>query len=502
MQHFATVGSSPFVRWVLHAAAVVAALLLEAAGAAGADPEGPPEGLTLRPAVSWSRGDHRVDLSFEGRFRYESWKALTSTRDGIYGFRTRLGLDYSWKDRVRVFAQGQHTAVLSLSPDSSGAGGLYRADSTGGNSSSTESIRVRQLFAESKLAPGSWVRAGRQDINGGTLVGYAEPNWKFLKIKRLSQRLVGTVGWANGERSYDGVAARAGIEGHVIHAFAAEPTTGVFDIEDAYERQKDVILGGFDWTVERGTWLRDTELRGFFVAYSDDRNPAKVAGLFGDIEVYTLGVSWLGVYPVGPGKLDVLLWGALQLGDYTDKTPSGMRELDQRAGAVIAELGYQLPQAWGKPWLRAGVNFASGDGSPDDGDHNTFFNVMPTNHLYYGYADQLAFQNLVDLLVQLKLAPFPKAGLELTFHQFWLAEDDDRRYFGTGAFNRRSLGFGNSPSNGSHDVGREIDVVGTYKLHRHVAVAAGYSRLFGGDALDSPSRNDVDWAFAQLLFTY
>ena len=36
-------------------------------------------------------------------------------------------------------------------------------------------------------------------------------------------------------------------------------------------------------------------------------DPAQVAGLFGDIEVYTLGGSMLGVYPVGKGHVDALL---------------------------------------------------------------------------------------------------------------------------------------------------------------------------------------------------
>ena len=427
----------------------MAILLALPSGASSEEGEERTDGLRFRPGIAWSSGDHRVNLSFQNRYRYESWRARSKTTDGIHGNRMRLGIGYTWKDQVRLCAQGQLTHLFSLSPNSSGAGALYRANTSGGRDSSTDSIRMRQLFLEAKPAPGSWVRAGRQDINAGTLIQYAEPNWTFLKFKRLSQRLVGTVGWTIGERSYDGAAARLSVDGHLIHAFAAEPTTGVFDIENAYKRQKDVVFGGVDWTVERGTWAENAEFSGFFIAYADDRNPAKVAGLFGDIEVYTLGASWLGIYPMGRGNLDVLLWGAFQFGDYKDSTTSGVRELDQLAGAVIAEFGYQLTEVWGKPWLRAGVNYASGDSSPDDGDRNTFFNILPTNHLYYGYADQLAFQNLVDLLVQFKLAPLPNLGLELTFHQFWLPTDDDGRYFGTGAFNRSSLGFGSSPSNGS-----------------------------------------------------
>jgi hypothetical protein len=276
----------------------------------------------------------------------------------------------------------------------------------------------------------------------------------------------------------------------------------VFEIDGAYKRQRDVIFGGADWTVERGRWLSNTELGAFFLAYSDDRRPSKVSGLFGDIEVYTLGFSTLGVYPAGPGYLDLLLWGALQLGDYHDTTPDGVRRLDHLAGALVAEIGYQLPDCWGKPWLRLGVNFASGDDAAGDGDHNSFFNVLPTNHLYYGYADQLAFSNLIDLLVQWKLSPLPKLGIELVFHQFWLHRRDDARYFGTGAFAKTSLGFGRSASNGSNNVGQEIDLVVSYQLNRHVGLMVGYSRLFGGKVFRGFSDADTDWAFSQIHLSY
>jgi hypothetical protein len=307
------------------------------------------------------------------------------------------------------------------------------------------------------------------------------------------------VGWTHGERSYDGVSARMEQAGHVLHLYAAEPTTGVFEIDRGYKRQKHVIFGGLDWTVERGTWLENTELGAFFLGYSDDRDAAKVTGLEGDIEVYTFGFSSLGVYPVGPGNLDLMLWGALQVGQYVDAT---LQSLDQLAGAGIAEVGYQLSDVWAKPWLRVGVNFATGDKDPGDGDRNTFFNILPTNHLYYGYADALAFSNLVDLLVQLKLSPLPKLGLELVFHQFWLYTQHDMRYFGSGAFAKDSLGYGGSGSNGSNNVGQEIDFVVNYKVNKHLGLMAGVAHLFGGKVLSSFPDDDVTWAFFQVALSY
>jgi hypothetical protein len=456
------------------------------------------DGLRFAPDISWSQGDHRFDLHLNARLRLERWQALTNDENNIYGVRVRAGGEYTWKDRLRLFAEGQYATVFDLNADASGAAGLYRGNAHGPGNSSVDGFRVRQLFGEARLDSENWLRVGRQDLKNASAISYEAGNWKYLKNKRLVQRLLGGVGWTHGERSYDGVSARMEQAGNVLHLYAAEPTTGVFEIDRGYKRQKHVIFGGLDWTVERGTWLENTELGAFFLGYSDDRDPTKVGDFDGEIEVYTFGFSSLGVYPVGPGNLDLILWGALQVG-HVDVT---LQRLDQLAGAGIAEVGYQLPDVWAKPWLRVGVNFATGDKDPGDGVRNTFFNILPTNHLYYGYADALAFSNLVDLLVQLKLSPLPKLGLELVFHQFLLYTQDDLRYFGSGAFAKDSLGYKGSASNGSNNVGQEIDFVVNYKVNKHLGLMAGVAHLFGGKVLSSFPDEDVTWSFFQVALSY
>ena len=473
-------------------------------------------------------GPHRLVLKFESRFRWERWEALRNGADNIYGSRTRISADYyAWSDRFRLFGEGQYVNVFDLDSSASGAAALYRGNAHNPPASSVDRFSLRQLFVQGGLDSENWLRVGRQDLKNASAISYEEGNWKFLKNNRLGQRLVGGVGWTHGERSYDGASARMEQDGHVLHLYAAEPTTGVFEIDRAYKRQRDVIFGGIDWTVERGTWLDNTEFGAFFVGFADVRDTQDVvAPFFGDINVYTFGVSSLGVYPLGPGNVDLILWGAAQVGQYTDRyaacdasptvacgpTTPGARKLDQLAWAGIAEVGYQLSEIWGKPWLRTGVNFASGDSNPaagegvsGGGNRNTFFNLLPTNHLYYGYADQVAFSNLIDLLVQFKLSPTPKLGLELAFHQFWLYTNRDARYFGSGAFERRSLGYGRSPSNGSNNVGQEIDFVVNYKVNEHLGLMGGVAHLFGGGVF---SRNptypdeDANWAFIQVALSY
>jgi hypothetical protein len=157
---------------------------------------------------------------------------------------------------------------------------------------------------------------------------------------------------------------------------------------------------------------------------------------------------------------------------------------------------------WAAPWLRLGFNYASGDGDLDDGDRNTFFNLLPSNHQYYGYADQLALQNLLDLIVQVKFVPTERIHVELTYHRFWLDESADFRWSGTGAFNTTSLGFARNTSNGSRDVGHEVDLVLRAPLDDGVILSAGYSAMLCGDVFGLSSDSNLDFAFVEMAFEY
>ena len=467
--------------------------LLAALGArtALAEPPAIPEGFRALPSLGWKGGDHRVDLSLQHVSRVESWDARAHSSDTFYGERTRVGVRYGWREFLTLFGELQNTYVGGLAPDTSGAGASYRSTMDGRGSD--HSNRVRQLYAEVAPHPSLALRAGRFDVRGGLEVTYPEPDWTYLKSQRLSQRLVGTVGWSIVERSNDGAQLSLDAGGHQLVAYAVKPTTGVFDVDRAYERQDDILYGGIAWTVKRGTWLPGTELQLFGLGYRDDR-PVDDGGLADPVEVFTAGASLLAVRPLGPGSVDVLLWAAGQGGSYDD--------LDHSAGAGVAELGYRLAEAPGQPWLRVGVNAASGDGDPGDGDHHTFFNVLPTNHLYYGFADQLAFQNVIDWFAQLQLAPAPRLDVNLFLHQFSLADEDDARYSGTGAFDRRSFGFAAQPSGGRRSVGTELDAVIAWRAARGLTLEAGYSHLFGHAVFDGFDDEDTRFGYVMLTLRH
>lgn len=466
-----------------------AAYLLLAAAAAAQAP--PADGLHTTPSVFWASGDHRVDLGVQLRLRSEIWDAFADDVESYTALRSRLRVQYGWRERLLLVAEVQDVRLYGMDPDGSGALASYRNANDGRRSASGTDARL--LYAELRPTKASFLRVGRQEVKLGPEVLYPEPDWRYLKAARVGERLLGSVGWSHEERAGDGVSAGWDLGGHNLFAFAARPTTGVFAVETAYRPLRDVRYAGGSWTVKRDTWLPNTELGVFGLAYEDERDPDE-GGLRHGLEVYTLGAYQLGVHPLGPGKLDTLVWLAGQLGDYDD--------LDHRAGAFVAELGYQLPSLFAKPWLRAGVNYASGDGDPADGDHHTFFGLLPTNHIYAGFADQIEFQNLVDAFLQLKLNPAPPLTLNLFVHWLWLANDADARYAGSGAFDRKSFGFAATPSRGYRHVGVEYDVVASYVLHRAATLEVGCSWLDGGNLFRRSASNDALFAYVSIELKY
>jgi hypothetical protein len=479
----------------------VALLFSLVAGPAQALPDAADDdGFNWQPSLYWKQGDLRLDLMLETRYRVEWWDAHKGQTDDFHALRTRVGAKFSYKSLFSLFAEFQDSRIYDLSANTSGAGTLYQRYSKGGDSDHTDGQDLRQAWLDLRPIEGLSIRGGRMDIKLGTQAMYAEPNWKYLKIKRASQRMVGTVGWTHGERTNHGGSVAYDTGGYHLYFFGAQPTTGVFDIRGAYKNQPDIAYGGASLTAKRGTWLRDTELRGFFLGYSDNR-PVDDGGKPEEVRVYTLGFSAIGVYPCGPGNFDVFAWAAGQAGKFDGR--------DHWAGAGILELGYQLPKVMAKPWFRAGVNVASGGDAT--GDHNTFFNMLPTNHMYYGFADAFAFQNLLDVFGQLMLKPHEKVGLNFMVHHFRLVDSDDAQYFGTGAFTKKvpaGFGYGSNFSYGKHEVGTEIDVAVNVKLHKHVSLQGGYSFIWGGDVWEAKKADggwtdsDVEFGYLQIALKY
>src|SRR3990172_6678724 len=116
------------------------------------------------------------------------------------------------------------------------------------------------------------------------------------------------------------------------------------------------------------------------------------------------------------------------------------------------------------PGSAGGVAYASGDGDPGDQDHGTFFNMVPTNHKFYGDQDLSALQNLTNVYVQLRLQPHRRLALSFEVHLFRLSDAADAWYGGSGAANNQGFGYVARFPGGRtrRDIGTEWDLILTW----------------------------------------
>ena len=185
----------------------------------------------------------------------------------------------------------------------------------------------------------------------------------------------------------------------------------------------------------------------------DNRPAAARAADRKGIAIHTIGADLIRTFPVAGGTADLLLWGAGQLGDW------GV--LDQRAAALAAEVGYQPKGSRLHPWIRGGVNWGSGDGNPADGEHTTFFQVLPTPRI----CARFPFYNMMnttDWFVMATARPTPRWTWRADYHHLDLSRTGDLWYQGGGAYqNSPSFGYVGRPSGGHAGLADVIDLSGT-----------------------------------------
>ena len=149
------------------------------------------------------------------------------------------------------------------------------------------------------------------------------------------------------------------------------------------------------------------------------------------------------------------------------------------ASATTIEHAYVQHRLW------AEYNYASGDTHAGDGSTETFQNLFPTNHKFYGYMDLFSWQNLHNPEISLRVAPMKNVTAELDFHGFWLASTDDSWYRSNGLTTVRPI----SP-NASNFVGTELDFVLNWNVNRRLSLQMGYCHFFAGDYLADTGASD------------
>lgn len=340
-----------------------------------------------------------------------------------------------------------------------------------------------------------------------------------LKLGRMElsygdERLIGAFGWNNIGRTFDGAKARWQSDLFDAELFVSRPVipqNDVFDVSNDYDY--------FSGLYVTSSVIPNNSLDVYFLARNSSPQaasavPSPQSPQPSARDVYTLGFR-IKSTPGKFGPWDYLVESAYQFGNFVDKraganTPT--QRLDQSAYMLAALGGFTFKDVWATPRLGLEYDHSSGDSNPFDNKHETFDNLFPTNHKFYGYMDFISLQNIHDVRATLTLKPTTRLTVLLEGHGFWLADTHDSFYNvagvargGTGT--TPGTGYGVNPGY-SGFVGTELDIVASYTVTRYAQAEVGYGHFFAGDYIQQSLSNpnfgsqDANFIYAQLNLNF
>lgn len=485
----------------------LAAILLCAADpAVAADPA--PSAWPSIPPQSYTVGEFTIQPFLSDRLRVEmvDWfDPGPGNGDESYTFVAnviRFGGSVRWR-MLQATVEGQDARLWNVPSDAPGLGPgasyyLYTAEGDQGELAARRAV----LQWNDALVKGLSLAGGRSILNDGLETTSTDQGLQWLKKNRISQRLIGGFDYTHVGRSFDGGTLRYAAAPFDVTVSGGRPTAGGFNV-NANNDVEDVAVAYTAVSVTDPSWLSRFDARLFYLYYEDhrglvaaDNRPLAVRQADGgDIEIHTVGVNVEKVQRLGPGDLDGLLWVAGQSGDWESQ--------DHAAWALAVEGGYRLVEVAGKPWLRAGFCHGSGDSNPDDGSHDSFFQVLPTARLYA----QTPFFNMMnneDVFLQALVTPLAGMNVRVDWHHLWTAEGEDLLYSGAGAAQSKPVfGYSGFPSRGHSSIGDLLDLSAEYQFHPNARVGVYYGHVFGDSVLDAQysGSGDADYGYMELTLS-
>lgn len=363
----------------------------------------------------------------------------------------------------------------SVAPGTQGALGLG-ANYLSANDGSRNSAMIfpKQLYVRFTRLGGSrrhMLKVGRYEFSDGSETTPRSATLAALKRERINQRLLGSFGWSDVGRSFDGFHyAYSGSSGNFT-LLAAVPTRGVFQTDGwGWNR---AAFGYASYTAPWGKGPHGADTRIFALYYDDFRPVLKTDNRplaarrsdIANIRILTFGGHTVHAVETRRGTLDLLLWGAGQTGRW------GIQ--DHRAHAIDAEAGFQ-PKILEtvKPWLRGGFYDGSGDGNPNDSLHETFFPVLPTPRPFarFPFFDMANNRDAFGMLI---LRPYSKVTVSSEFHALRLSNAKDLWYAGGGVYQPWTFGYSGRSAGGRGSLANLYDSSVEFRMDRH-ATFTGY----------------------------
>lgn len=396
-------------------------------------------------------------LRFSGEFRdrVEGRSAFgfrSGVNDGYDLTRLRLNMELAPNKWLRGFVQAQDARASGI-------------DSSRVNPTLKDIFDLRQAYVELKSGEKGRLslRVGRQELNFGV------------------QRLIGALDWGNTSRTFDAARLAFTWKQARVDVFASS----VVKIKAS---QFDNRVGGENFYGIYGSFSNAVPAATLepYLLWKTLPHVRSEEGRAGDADIFTLGVRWAGKLPAG---FDYALEMARQGGHFSSDDVSSW------AGYWIA--GYAPPKVALKPHFSIEYDYASGDNRRGDGEVGTFDQLFPTNHAYYGIADQVGWRNIRDLRSGVDFQPLSKVKANFDFHFFWLASARDGLYNAGGALVVRPPATGAAHT----DVGREADVYLTYTPLLQITLGAGFGHLFPDRFLKENSPGSGT-SFPYVFLTY
>lgn len=405
--------------------------------------------------------DGEVWVSFGGdaQVRTENWNNFNfgapsgvSHDDDFTLSRALVHADLHWGDDLRFY--GELKTAQSTSRDL--PGGRRPLD--------MDTFALQQLFLDYKWdleeKNSLTLRPGRQMIAFG------------------ANRLISPLPWGNTLRTWDGGTATL-VDGPwkvtgVAAAFAPVDKTEFNDTD------WDSLLYGIYATRSSGG-PGDGGLDLYWLG--TERDDASFNGTTGDSERQTLGARSFGPFAE---NFDRDVEASFQFGEVGSE--------DVCAWSFASQVGYKPGGGPSRYWL--GLDWASGDDDPG-GDVETFDQLYPLGHAFFGYMDVIGRQNIVDTSTGANWKLAPDIALSLGGHSFWIPTKHDAIYNAGGGITRAPGSFD------SNWVGWELDAVVTWRPDPHVTTQLGLGHFFAGDALeDSGPSDDIDFAYVSVAYTF
>jgi len=363
----------------------------------------------------------------------------------------------------------------AIGPGGLGSGAFYFA-ATGVRYSYQLYLSELTLKVKSRRHRAS-LAIGRMPFASGAESTAANASLETLKRERLHSRLIGNFEWSQYQRRFDGARLDVAPPGWHITAAAFVPTQGGFEESTNLSMPKVQVATG---SVTRVAASSEWQL--FATAYRDRRlGRAAVVDNTGaadrriDVTVSAFGGSYARIAPTRAGELDAVVWGVAQAGDWYGQL--------HRASSATAEIGHRWTAVAGKPWLRAGYLWASGDRDPGNGRHGTFFQMLPSSRKY-ALSATYAQMNLRDAFLQ---AWFEPRGIKsrIEVHALGLASARDLWYQGSGATasQGRYFGFSGRRSGGAHRLGTLLEGTVDVPVLKYWSVNAYAGTMWGGDVV-------------------